>query len=116
MSDAMENLEDKCRKYAEDHATASKNGDYREANRNYDKLTKLLSELRVTHDKGEEILRRLMKDRSDAVSMWAATQSLPIAEKEALAILEAVSARGGIIGFNAEMVISEWKSGRLTIR
>ena len=116
MSRAIENIEDKIRKYAECHAVASKNGDYREANRNYDKLAMLLSKLRATHDKGEGILLRLMKDRSDAVSMWAATQSLPIAEKEALATLEAVVARGGIIGLDAEMVIKEWKSGRLTIR
>lgn len=56
-----------------------------------------------------------MNDPSDAVAIWAATHSLPIAEEEALATLRGIAERGGIIGFGAKMVIKEWKSGRLTI-
>jgi hypothetical protein len=110
-----EKLKAKCRKFAEAHGAAYTRGDSRTANRNYDKLAVLLPKLRATADRGEEILRRLMKDPSDSVATWAATHSLPIAEKEALAILGAIARREGIIGFSAEMVIKEWKSGRLTI-
>ena len=115
MTSEVERLEKKCRKYTEEHAAATANGDYKTANRSYDKLAGLLPKLRSSHDQGKEILYRLMKDPSDAVSMWAATHSLPIAEEDALAILEAIAKRGGIIGFNAEMVIKEWKAGRLMI-
>jgi hypothetical protein len=45
----------------------------------------------------------------------ATTHSLPIAGEDALAILEAIAIKGGIIGLEAEMVIKEWKAGRLTI-
>ena len=115
MSREVERLEDKCRKYAEEHAATSTNGDHRTANRSYDKLVALLLELRSSHDQRKEILRRLMQDPSDAVSMWAATHSLPVVEEDALAILEAIARKGGIIGFNAEMVTKEWKAGRLII-
>jgi hypothetical protein len=116
MTRKVEGLEGKCRKYAEEHATASMNGDYRTANRIYDKLVEVLLKLRSTPDQGKDILRRLKKDSSDAVSMWAATHSLPNDEEDALAILEGIAKKGGIIGLNAEMVIKEWKAGRLTIR
>jgi hypothetical protein len=115
MTRTVEGLEEKCRKYAEEHAAASANGDYKTANRSYDKLVGLLPGLRSSHDQGKESLRRLMKDPSDAVSLWAATHSLPIAGEDALAILEAIAKKGGIIGLEAEMVIKEWKAGRLTI-
>lgn len=110
-----EALEAKYRKYAEGHGAGFTVGDSKMANRNYDKLAALLPKLRATGDRGEQILRRLMNDPSDAVAMWAATHSLPVAEEEALATLRAIAGRGGIIGFSAEMVIREWKNGRLRI-
>ena len=56
-----------------------------------------------------------MEDPSDSVAMWAATHSLPICEAEALATLGAIARKGGVMGFSAEIVVREWKSGRLTI-
>ena len=110
-----ETLETKYRKYADVHGAGFIEGDSKAANRNYDKLAALLPTLRATSDRGEEILRRLMKDPSDAVATWAATHCLPISEEEALSTLRAIAGRGGIIGFSAETVIKEWKSGRLMI-
>lgn len=111
----VETLEARYRKYAEEYGAAYTGYDYKRTNRNHDKLVALLPELRATADRGEEILRRLMKDSSDAVATWAATHSLPIAEKDALATLDAIAQRGGMIGFGAKMVIEEWKCGRLVI-
>ena len=108
-------LEARYRKYAQGHGDGSRSGDFRTTNRNHDKLVALLPELRAIGDRGEEILRRLMTDPSDAVAGWAATHSLPIAEKDALSTLRAIARKGGIIGLDAEMVIKEWKGGRLTI-
>jgi hypothetical protein len=115
MRDDAETLEAKYREIAEDYGAAYIRGDHKVANRNYDKLAALLPKLRATGDRGEEILRRLMKDQSDSVATWAATHSLPIAEKDALATLSAIARTEGVIGFGAEMVIKEWKSGRLVI-
>lgn len=108
-------LEASYRRFAEGHGAGWTSGNSRLANRNHDKLVALLPKLRATADRGAEILRRLMKDPSDAVAMCAATHSLPISEAEALATLRAIARKGGVMGFNAETVIKEWKSGRLTI-
>lgn len=108
-------LEIKYRKIAKEYGAAYVNGDHKVANRNYDKLVALLPKLRATDDRGKEILRRLMKDECDAVATWAATHSLPIAESDALAILRAIAQKEGVIGFSAEMVLKEWKGGRLVI-
>lgn len=115
MTNNTETLEARYRKYAEDYGVAYTSHDYKRTNRNHDKLHALLPELRATVDRGEGILRRLMADQSDAVATWAATHSLPVAEKDALATLEAIAKKGGMIGFGAGMVIKEWKSGRLVI-
>lgn len=111
----IERLEFEYRKYAEEYGAAYMRGDHKTTNRNYTKLAALLPVLRETAKQGEELLHRLMKDQSDAVAMWAATHSLPIAEKEALATLDAIARRGGIIGHSSRMVIKEWQSGRLVI-
>lgn len=116
MSQDVELLEGKFRQYAEAHGAASEQGDYKTANRNYDKLLGIVAKLRVHGAQGEAALRRLMKDRSDAVAAFAATRSLPFAEADALEVLEAIARKAGAVGFNAEMVIKEWKGGRLVIR
>ena len=56
-----------------------------------------------------------MKDQSDAVALWAATHSLPIAENDALEMLDFLAKRGGMFSFDAQMVMKEWQSGRLMI-
>lgn len=115
MSHNVETLEAKYRKYAEEYGAAYKGYDYKRTNKNHDKLAALLPKLRATSDRGEGVLRRLMKDQSEAVALWAATHSLPIAEGDALETLGAIAQKGGIFGFDARMVIKEWQSGRLTI-
>ncbi len=87
MNHDPEALETKYRKIANDYGAAYVKGDHKAANKNYDKLAALLPKLRATSDRGKEILRRLMKDESDAVATWAATHSLPIAENDALVTL-----------------------------
>jgi hypothetical protein len=115
MMDNVEALESKYREYAKDYGAAYTSGDYRTTNRNHAKLAALLPELRATGEQGEAILHRLMRDRSDIIAMWAATHSLPFAEREAIATLDAIARRGGIIGHSAKMVIKEWQAGRLVI-
>jgi hypothetical protein len=115
MSHNVEMLESKYRKYAAEYGAAYQSYDYKRANRNHDKLAALLPKLRALPDRGKEILRRLMKDQSDAVALWAATHSLPIAENDALEMLDFLAKRGGVSSFDAQMVMKEWQSGRLTI-
>lgn len=115
MSNDTEKLESEYRKYAEEHGSAYKDYDYKRTNKFHDKFMVLLPRMRENSDRGEEILRRLMKDKSGTVVLWAGTHSLPIAEKEAIATLDSIVQKGGVFGFDAKMVIREWQGGRLKV-
>jgi hypothetical protein len=81
----------------------------------YDKLIAIDPKLRACGKHGEAVLRRLMKDRSDAVASWAATDSLPFAEAEGLAVLDSIAKKAGSIAFDAEMIAEKWRAGELKI-
>jgi hypothetical protein len=115
MSNNAETLAAEYRNYAEEYGAAYRDYDYKRTNRNHDKLVALLPKLRAISDRGEKILRQLMKDPSDAVALWAATHSLPVNEEEALSVLDSIAQRGGVFGFDEKMVIKEWQSGHLKI-
>lgn len=116
MNDQIEALGAQYRKCADAYGTASVRGDAKAMNRNFDKLTAIGLKLRAYGEKGEAILRRLMKDRSEAVASWAATDSLPFAEAQALEVLDAIAAAHGPIPFNARMTAKQWRAGELKIR
>ena len=108
-------LEQQYRSYAEAHGAATQKGDYKSANKNHDKLMVVLAAIRKVGSEGESALVRLSNDPNEAVSCWAATHSLPFDEVAALKVLERLSERTGPMGFNAKMVVQQWKSGQLTI-
>jgi hypothetical protein len=108
-------LEQQYRSYAEAHGVASQKGDYKSANKNHDKLMGVLAAIRKVGSEGEAALVRLSNDPNQALSCWAATHSLPFNEVAALKILEQLSERAGPVGFDAKMVVQQWKSGQITI-
>ena len=106
------------RKYAEAFGAAANLGDARAANRNFNKLIAIGKKLRACGKTGESALRRLMKDRSDAVASWAATDSLPFAEAEALMVLDAIAKKSGTTAFDAKMtaeLLPVWWTPRLGV-
>lgn len=115
MSEAIETPESKYREFAEAHGAATRRGDYKAANKSYDKLVALVPKLRGYGSEGEAALLRLMNDRSESVAVWAATHSLPFAESDALAVLDTLAKKAGPTGFAAEIVVQQWKRGQLII-
>jgi hypothetical protein len=113
MSDMIETFITKYREYAEAHGKATRSGNYNEANRCYDKLIVLVPRIRALGNQGELALLELVDDSDDAVACWAATHSLRFCESRAIAVLSELSKKEGPIGFDAKMVIRQWKNGEL---
>lgn len=88
----------------------------RPSSRNFKKLAAIGPELRASGAKDEAILRCLMKDGSEAVASWAATDRLPFAEAEALEVVDAIATKHGPIPFSARMTAKQWRAGELEIR
>ena len=115
MSDMIETLIAKYREYAEAHGKATRNGNCKNANICYDKLIVLVPRIRAFGNQGEAALLELVDDSDDAVACWAATHSLRFCESRALVVLDKLSKKSGPIGFDAKMVIRQWKKKELNI-
>jgi hypothetical protein len=116
MPNQIDALESKYRKYADASTAAILRGDAKTANRNFDKLVAIAPKLKAFGAEGEAVLRRLMKDASDAVATSAAFDCLPFAEAEALEVLDAIARKAGIAALDAKMIAKEWRAGRLRNR
>lgn len=63
----------------------------------------------------EVFFERLLSDESGG-RVAAARSLLGVNEKEAIRVLEEVVAlQQGIVSFNAEMILQEWRAGRLIV-
>ena len=114
----IDTLLDAVKKYKEcshAHGEASKQGDYKITNKNYYLLIEAYLIIKSYGEEGEKLLIDLFNDENDSVRCWAATHSLEINESKAIKILKKLKSGKGIIAFNAEMVLSEWKKGRLKL-
>lgn len=60
------------------------------------------------------LLEILLQHEDCSVRLWAAYALLPVT-KEAKEVIEKISKKNTIIGFDAEMTLIEWKKGRLKI-
>lgn len=94
------------------HLDATCNGDYKSANKAYDLATKAIQYL-----KGEnklELLAGFLDHPNPGVRTGAARYLLGIMEEEAVRVLDKISmTETGITGFNAEMILKEWRKGNL---
>jgi hypothetical protein len=99
--------------YAMLHWNASHEGDYKTANKNYDKLTKLFKILLNNQELREETLPQLLHDSDYCVQAWAAAHclGLGIYQDEAISILEQISEMSAseAPSFEAKMTLKVWK-------
>jgi Domain of unknown function (DUF2019) len=92
------------------HARALDDGKSRPANVAAGAMGKIYTELR---DAGElSLLLPLLRHADPSVRCWSATHLLAFAPEQAAPVLQALAAEAGVTGFNAKMVLSEWKAGR----
>jgi len=115
VSETIAKLKTEYRECAVAQGKATLNGDYEAANLSHDKLLSLLPVIRASGPEGDAALLELITDSNDAVACWSATHALPFDETRALKVLERISKKAGPIGFNAKMVIQQWKKGELKI-
>lgn len=94
---------------------ATDRGDHEEANTAHDALIRALAVLRDSSDRGRSALAGLLEHEDPHVRCWAATHLLPLDEEAATRALEALRSEPPFVGFNAEMVLREWKAGRLKV-
>ncbi|ACC98019.1 hypothetical protein Emin_0462 [Elusimicrobium minutum Pei191] len=91
--------------------TAQKNCDSKKANKYADKLIKIKEKLKKI---GKLIvLKELLVESSPIVRSWAATYLLAEDENLAIKALEKLIAERGEKSFAAEMVLNEWRNGKL---
>jgi Iap family predicted aminopeptidase len=95
------------------HAEATKEGDYKTGNKNYDKAMKAFSYLKE-QDSVDELLPYLNHDVV-GVRLAAATCLLPKYEKKGVEVLEAISKSSDFFSFIAETTLSEWRKGNLKL-
>ncbi len=98
---------------ANSHALAIENGDYKTANKAYDKIVQAANFLKSRNQ--ILLLSDLLDHTSVGVRSWAACYLLPVAEVKAKSVLEEISKREDIHGFNAEMDLVQWEKGELKL-
>lgn len=105
--------------YAYLHWKASREGDYKTANKNYTKLTRTYKMLLDNKELQKQILPELLNDSNYCVQVWAASHclGLGIYKDEAVCSLEQISNISGneAPSFEAKMTLEVWKEkGTLT--
>jgi hypothetical protein len=111
-NDQLTLAEDRYVQAARAHARYSES-DSDKANAEHDRLVAAFKELREAGDLGWAIVKRLAGHEDACVRLWGATHLLLNRPEDAVAILEELSARADMTGFQAEIVLSEWSAGTL---
>jgi len=109
ISTALSLFEDAAKK----HAEATREGDYKTGNKNYNKVIKAVSYLKE-QDSIDELLSYLNHDVI-GVRLAAATYLLPKHEKKGTEVLEAISKSSDFFSFIAQTTLNEWRKGNLIL-
>ncbi len=96
---------------AKRHGHATISGDSSAANAAHDDLYAVFRELKKSGNLA--CLEPLLRESDVNVRCWAATHYLLVDERRATKALKALSKGSGMAAFDAEMVLAEWKAGRL---
>jgi hypothetical protein len=103
------------REHAVQHSVATESGEFEKGNEHHDMLFAVVRRLRTAGDDGNRALLTLLEDEAAGVRCWAATHCLIVDERRARQVLADLSYYQGIVGFNAQMVLSEWDNGSLEV-
>jgi hypothetical protein len=109
----MDDIENALRRYCEGAlGTAACLRDPVQANKSVDELHRHYLVLRRTQA-GKNGIISLMSNEDQNVRLWAARHCLEWAPDAASAVLNDICNTGGLLGFEAEMTLKEYKKGRL---
>jgi len=96
---------------ADRQAKAIEIGDYNQANKCYDQITKVVTFLKDNNALLE--LQPLLTNDSVGIRLWAACYLLRVDEKKAITVLEEISNLKGIHSLTAKTTIKEWRKGNI---
>ena len=98
-----------------EHGLASEMGNYRKANASYDLISAAFRELRRRGADALELLLPLLVDERISVRVWAGAHALQFRPEQATSVLEEIAAGShGLLGFDADMTLKEWRNGKLS--
>ncbi|MBZ4043676.1 DUF2019 domain-containing protein [Flavobacterium hibisci] len=92
-------------------AEATENGDYKTANKYYDKIIK--SANFIKNENEINIFYDYLSNPNVGVRLWSAYFLLPVNEREALKVLKDIVKTNEIHSLTAETTVKEWKKGNL---
>jgi len=99
--------------HAQEHGKSTLAGDFKTTNKHHDELLKILDELLNLGDEGNKLLLSLLQHENESVSLWAASHTLKIDEKQAKEKLKEIMKSDSFFNFDAEMILQEWDAGNL---
>lgn len=97
------------------HGLHANEGGVRATNAAYANTVAALKALRSRPDRGERFLVGCLADSNPSVATADASYLLPDREAEAVEALQRVALGKDLIAFGAEMVLKEWRAGRLKV-
>jgi hypothetical protein len=109
-----ERILERCARAADLHGRATDEGNFKVANRAYDRAARAFAALRKTSGY-EKALLSLLDHLSPHVRAWAATRLLPTHETQATRTLEQVGQGRGFMAFSARITLELWKKGELKL-
>lgn len=98
---------------ATSHSNAIETGDYKVANKSYDRI--IVAAAFLKQEGKIRLVSKFLNHASSGVRSWAAAYLLPIQEQDAIRVLESVAKGKGLLSFEAEMTLSEWRKGNLKL-
>lgn len=94
------------------HGECTQNGDYKRGNKSHKNIINAIKYISAEHK--YEIIEPLLEDNNLSVRIWAAYALLHVNTPKAVkALKEIVKTDSGIMGFNAEMTLDEFKKGNI---
>lgn len=95
------------------YGKAQEEGNFKEVNKNAEKIQIIRKELKKGSEIYLEQLESLLNHDNDYVRLKASFDLLSIQSKKAENELVELSRKRGLIGFEAEMILQEWEKGNL---
>lgn len=106
-------LVDSYRQAATQHGKSIEMGDHQVANRAADRVSTIYAELRRRGLEAQRQLLPLLEDTNLRVRGWAAAHALEFAKEKGESVLTKLALQPGLLGFSAQMTLTEWREGRL---
>ena len=97
-----------------ENGEAGNNNDHKRANRCYKKMNDCYQKLK--NEGADNLvlnLAPLLRHTDDNVVLWSAMHLLPYKAAEAEEALNKICQGQGLLAFDAEMTLKEWRAGRL---